>query len=268
MVSHVRTLEHSATTNLNKGDDPIQIGLRALPMGLGIIGGSFIALSILPRINGRIKELLIVATVLMTAFCGAISIATPHNINKIYPLVLFASLGVGAVIIPASIIAQTICPPDLIGTITAITLAIRYVGGAIAFTAYYNAVDHKYLEYSTPIVVVNGIIKNGLVAPTNLELLTDLATLVGQFDFQRLRELIRSSPDVMRKDVAYDVIVAASQEAYALAYRWPYWISIAFGFVTCILAFFLRDIKRFMTMDVAVEQQQQGRLEGDGADKA
>jgi hypothetical protein len=86
-------------------------------------------------------------------------------------------------------------------------------------------------------------------------------TLVGQFDFKRPRELIQTSPDVMRKDVAYDIMVGASQEAYALAYRGPYWISIAFGAVTYVLAFFLRDIKKFMSMEVAVEQQQ--RVEGD-----
>lgn len=75
---------------------------------------------------------------MMTAFCGAVSISTPDNLNVMYVIVMFAALGVGGVIIPSSIIAQICCPSDLIATITAITLAIRYIGGAIGFTAYYN----------------------------------------------------------------------------------------------------------------------------------
>lgn len=178
------------------------------------------------------------------------SVGTPDNITTLYALVLFAALGCGAVIIPASIIAQIICPPELIATITAITLAVRYLGGAVAFTAYYNAVESKYLAYATPMVAVDGIIKQGIVAPDQLEAVTILATLVGQFQFKELQEYIDTSPLVMRKDVAFDIIVRSSQEAFALAYQYPYWISIAFGSTCCILAFFLKDIRKFMTMQI------------------
>ena len=219
-------------------------------MGFGIIAGSFIALALLPYIRGRIKELMIVATVMMTAFCGAMSVGTPDNINALYAIVLFASLGCGAVIIPASIIAQIICPPELIATITSITLAVRYLGGAVAFTAYYNAVESKYTLYATPMVAVDGIIKTGIVAPENLDVVTELVTLVGQFRFKELQHLIDTNPLVNRKDVAFDIITRASQEAFSLAYRYPYWISIAFGGTTCILAFFLKDIRKFMTMQI------------------
>jgi hypothetical protein len=255
------------TLILFTGPGPVKIGLRTLPMGFGIIGGSFIgeypkyldhhevltippALALLPYIKGRIKELMIVATVIMTAFCGAMSVGTPDNINTLYAIVLFASLGCGAVIIPASIIAQIICPPDLIATITAITLAVRYIGGAVAFTAYYNAVESKYIAYATPMVAVDGIIKQGIVSPENLDAVTVLVTYVGAFQFKELQEFIDDSPLVMRKDVAFDLIVRSSQEAFALAYQYPYWISIAFGGTTCILAFFLRDIRKFMTMQI------------------
>jgi hypothetical protein len=188
-------------------------------MGFGIIGGSWIALTILPYIRGRIKELMIIATCIMTAFCGAMSIGTPFNLHTMYIIVLFAALGCGAVIIPASIIAQIVCPPELIATITAISLAIRYLGGAVAFTAYYNAVESQYTKYATPIVAVDAIIKQGIVSPERLDVVTELVTLVGQFKYPELKELIATSPAVARKDVAFDIIEAASQEAFALAYR-------------------------------------------------
>jgi hypothetical protein len=38
----------------------------------------------------------------------------------------------------------------------------------------------------------------------------------------------------------------ALHEAFALAYRWPYWISIAFGGACIILSLFLKDIRDLM----------------------
>jgi hypothetical protein len=129
------------------GDDPVGIGIRSLPIGFGIIGGAVIALVLIPITGGRIKLIMIVATAVMTAFCGAVSISTPHNLGVMYVIVTFASLGVGGVIIPSSIIAQICCPSDLIATITAITLAIRYIGGAIGYTAYYNSEYYERISW-------------------------------------------------------------------------------------------------------------------------
>jgi hypothetical protein len=133
---------YMATSDHLTGNDPVGIGLRSLPIGFGIIGGAFIALLLIPITKGRVKAIMIVATAMMTAFCGAVSISRPDNIAVMYVIVTFASLGVGGVIIPGSIIAQIVCPSELIATITAITLAIRYIGGAIGFTAYYNVFYH------------------------------------------------------------------------------------------------------------------------------
>lgn len=217
-------------------------------MGFGIIGGSIIALAMLPHIKGRIREQMIFFTFMMTAFCGSMAAATPHNINTVYALVLFASIGVGGVIIPSSIIAQIACPQELIGTITAITLSIRNIGGAIAFTAYDNVLQHRYHTISKDVVAIKAIIEQGVVAPTNLPLVTELTTLVGQFRLKELRQVIESNPGVMRKHEAFSIITTASQEAFAIAYRYPYYISIAFGGVTCILALFLKDIRKYMVV--------------------
>ena len=121
------------------GNDPLGIGIRSLPIGFGIIVGAALALISIPLIKGRTTPLMIFATALMTAGVGAVSISNTHNLSTVYVIITIASLGVGAVIIPCSILAQLACPDELIGTITAITLSIRYVGGAIAFTAYYNS---------------------------------------------------------------------------------------------------------------------------------
>ena len=182
------------------------------------------------------------------------AVATKDNLPTMYGLVSIASLGVGGVIIPCSIIAQLVCPDELIGTITAITLAIRYIGGAIGFSVYENVLYHKFLPIATNLVGIETIVGRGLVAvqtTADLALVQDLVTLSANAQFTQLKTLIATDPRIVGKD-SYNLIVAATQEAWAVAYKWPYYISIAWGGVSLVLACFLGDIRRFMDNHVAV----------------
>lgn len=245
--------------NVYGGEDRVGIGIRSLPIGFGIIVGAFLSLVAIPVTGGRIKFIMIFATALMTAGTGAMSVARPDNLNVVYGLVTIASLGVGAVIIPCSIIAQIICPDDLIATITAITLAIRYVGGAIGFTIYYNVFYQKVEKLITDNVATEVIIYQLSylegVASGDQSYITALTEAIAEAryaDFNRLAEAAAMFPTVtVSPQVFKDTIVAAAQEQFANAYRWPYYISIAFGGACFIMSIFLGDIKPFLDEHVA-----------------
>lgn len=49
------------------GHDPVDVGVRSLPVGLGILAGACIILMLLSVFRGHNKELLIISSVLMTA---------------------------------------------------------------------------------------------------------------------------------------------------------------------------------------------------------
>jgi hypothetical protein len=53
------------------GHDPVDVGVRSIPIGFGIMAGACIVLALLSVLRGHNKELLIVSSVLMTAgeFC-------------------------------------------------------------------------------------------------------------------------------------------------------------------------------------------------------
>lgn len=189
-------------------------------------------------------------TAMMTAGTGAVAISNPHNLGTTYAVVAIASIGVGGVIIPCSIIAQIACPDELIATITAITLSIRYIGGAIGFAVYSNLFSHKFVEYATDIIVVKTILGKGIVSPDNVAVAGYLAGLVGNAKFNQLKQVIAASPLILRKD-AYPLIIASAQEAFALAYRYPYWISIAFGALCFGLSFFVGDVTTLLTDTIA-----------------
>jgi len=228
------------------GDDPIQDGIRTLPIGFGIIAGAFVTLVAIGMSKGRTTIIMIVSTVIMTAFSGAMAAATPYNLNPvIWPIITLSCFGVGCVIIPCSIVAQIMAPTELIGTITAITLSIRYIGGAIAFTAYYNVFYAKFYPLATLVgfdVAAAGICGD---YPT----LFKMINYAGRSQFALLHDIIDNNPNVMMKDIAFDFIIDRIQVAFAKAYVWPYYISIAFGGVCIVAACFLRDIRKHMVVD-------------------
>ncbi len=60
-------------------------------------------------------------------------------------LLVLAGLGIGGIVVPASIITTIICPDDLIATVAALTLAIRVIGGSVGYTIYYNVFINKFI---------------------------------------------------------------------------------------------------------------------------
>ncbi|OAA75849.1 Major facilitator superfamily domain, general substrate transporter [Akanthomyces lecanii RCEF 1005] len=226
------------------GNDAVQIGIRTLPIGFGIIFGSLLNLGLIRLTKGRIRVLMIVWCVFMTAFVGAMSVARTDNLNPtVYAIITLASVGVGAVIIPCSLIAQVTCPTDLIGTITAITLSIRYIGGAVGFAAFYNVFFHKYYELANTVAAPR--VANAKITLDFFELIAAIS-LGSNAEYEKLHELIATSPTISHRDTAFQTIIDSTMETFVIAYRWPYWISIAFGSACIICSLFLRNIRQFI----------------------
>lgn len=236
-------------TDSSPGDDPVGVGLRSLPIGFGIILGAVICLLLIPVTKGNIRMLLVISSAIMTAFTGAIAIATPQNMSTMYAIVTFASIGCGAVIIPCSIIAQIACPGELIATVTAITLSLRYVGGAIAFAVYSNLFYAKVDEHLTQTLarqtLALGAIINPLT-PAGLQTIAHVTELMGNAKFDEVKRILATSAQVLQRN-AFPKILAASQEAFARSYQIPYYVSIAFGGLCFILSFFVGDIGPLLT---------------------
>lgn len=113
------------------GHDPIGVGLRGLPIGLSILVGAFVVLWLLSVLRGHNKELMIASSVIMTAGrhltltgknffsspktnrwtgVGGLAVARTDNIHVVWGLLVLAGLGIGGIVVPASIITTIICP--------------------------------------------------------------------------------------------------------------------------------------------------------------
>ena len=223
------------------GNDPVGVGVRGLPIGFCIIGGAVISLILIGVTKGRIRMIMIVFSGIMTAGEGAMSVAKVYNLGTLYGALFLACIGTGGVIVPCSVITTIICPDDLIATITALTLSVRVIGGAIGFTIFYNVFYHKFVPIATQIVGIEACAKQLLLL--NATLVTELVTAAGNGQFALLREM---TDQFQNTPHAYDVIIGATQVAFADAYKWVYYISIAFGGITFICSCFLGDIKKYM----------------------
>ncbi len=88
------------------GHDPIGVGVRGIPIGFAILAGACIVLWLLSVFRGHNKELMIVSSILMTAGCGALAVADRNNLYQLWGLLILAGLGIGGIVVPASIISK------------------------------------------------------------------------------------------------------------------------------------------------------------------
>ncbi|EAW08865.1 putative MFS drug efflux pump [Aspergillus clavatus NRRL 1] len=227
------------------GHDPVAVGVRSLPVGFAIMGGACIVLWLLSVLRGHNKELLIISSILMTAGCGAMSIARIDNLYQLWGVLVLAGLGIGGIVVPASIITTIICPDDLIATISALTLSIRVIGGSIGYTIYYNIFISKFVSNAKHFI--GGVMVTKLNI-TNATYIAEAIELTGASLLPALRHI----PGIGNNETAYQAVVTAGQLAYAESYKWVYYASIGFGGVSILAACFLGSISQYMDDHVAV----------------
>jgi hypothetical protein len=170
-----------------------------------------------------------------------------NNLWASYVLLIISGLGIGGIVVPASIITAIICPDELIATITALTLSIRVLGGAIGYAIYYN-VFASHFKKNAVLIVGTAAFKAGIA---DKKVIGEIVTLTSAGLLGPIREL----PGV-KSDAIYESLVLAGQEAYAKSYPWVYYVSIAFGGVSIICSLFLGNISKYMDDHVAVHYDQ------------
>lgn len=226
------------------GHDPVGVGLRTLPIGFSILTGAVVVLALLSVLRGHNRELLIGSSVVMTAGCGALAVANRENMHVLWGLLVLAGLGIGGIVVPASIITTIICPDDIIATVAALTLSIRVIGGCIGYTTYYN-VFVNYFTKNAAKYIGGQMVEMGI---HNKTLIVEAIEITASSVLDRLYLI----PGIAGNETAWNMVVYAGQVAYAESYKYIYLVSVAFGAVSIVSACFLGDISKYMDDHVAV----------------
>ncbi|KAL9079384.1 MAG: hypothetical protein Q9157_001730 [Trypethelium eluteriae] len=223
---------------------PVTVGLGSLPVGFCIIGGSIIFSIAVTILKGKVRLLMVIACVIMTAGNGSMAAANLDNLPGVYAAVMFACLGVGAVIVPLQIISTIICPDDLIATVTALTISVRIVGGVIGYAAYYHILRTEFLKaifvYLAPVVIGSGVLDPIEFGEIAINLSGNLRSTIPQFP----------AIDTPEKVAA---VIHAGRQCFSTAYHGVYYVSIAFGGAAILAACFLPDITKLMDNHIAVQ---------------
>ena len=188
------------------------------------------------------------------------------TLYRAWGLLVLAGLGIGGIVVPASIITTIVCPDvrtilpflylrsyhptnrpiqDLIATVAALTLAIRVIGGSIGYTTYFNVYISKFTHNA--IYYIGGAMEVDL-GITDPKAITAAIT----FTAAALLDEIKLIPGIAGNETAYEIVVGAGQVAFAESYKYVYLVSIAFGGVSIIAACFLGNINKYMDDHVAV----------------
>ena len=239
--------------------DPVGVGLRGLPFPLSVLVGCIVSLAILTKCRGGNRWLLFGASVVMTAGCGSLAAAKLDNLAAVYAILVISGLGVGGIVVPASLVAMVICPEDLIATATALTLAVRVIGGAVGYCLYYNVFVYELvprLKLSLIGTVIEGLKANAAASPTGstgVSNVTDLIVQVITLTATSQTEKIADLPGIGGPGSPfYDTIVTAGQQAYAGAYPYVYYCSIGFGVLSMVASLFMDDIGQYLDDHISV----------------
>ncbi|KAF2404014.1 MFS general substrate transporter [Trichodelitschia bisporula] len=223
------------------GHDPWQVGIRNLALGFPIMAGACIVLALISITRGHIRSLMVVSCCFMTAGCGAFAALNRDNVWLAYILLIISGLGIGGIVVPASIISTIVCPDELIATVAALTLAIRVLGGAIGYSIYYNVFSEHFKTEATK-KIGRAAVEMGI---KDKKVIAGIIGLTAEGLIDHIHKLVPN-------EKAYEHVILAGQVAYAASYKYVYFVSIAFGAVSIICALFLGNIRKYMTHKVPV----------------
>lgn len=216
-------------------------GFRGLWYPLAILVGACVVSYAMSYTRGHVMPMFVISSCLMTAFSGALVTATPFNVGQSIAFATLCSLGIGGVIVPSLTLALYACPDEYIGTTAALSLAVRFLGGSIGTTIYFN-IFNSALMTNFPAYVVPAVIQAGLpissVEPFVAALAVDPAAAM-------------QVPGVTMEILQVGGLQAQWAVAQSLDGVW--YASIAFGAVGIIASCFIPNIRQFMTNRVAVD---------------
>lgn len=222
---------------------PTHDGLMILGQTTGILFGAGFFSYLITRFQGSIRPQMMISCILMMIGFGLLAIVTPTRTTLAGFMISIACVGVGGIIIPASVITQLCTPDEYLGTVTALTFVMRVLGGGIGFTVYYYILNHDAT-----------LLFNATSRPDTLKL---ISLLVSQgFDVAKITAFINALAINDQKGLLAmsGVTISLIEQCYTLAK--PIWaeafknvwlVTLAFSGVGLICSMFLGDVRKYMT---------------------
>ncbi|KXS98507.1 hypothetical protein AC578_5507 [Pseudocercospora eumusae] len=222
--------------------DAITIGVRGLCYPWAILGGACIISFLMSYTRGHVRTMFFLMAAMMTAFTGALARSTPDNSTFTVTMATFAAFGNGALVVPALTLAFYAAPDEFVGTVGALSLSVRFLGGSIGTSIYFNVFLN---QFKTNLVNLVGAAAAG--AGASQEVTVGLLQAYAS-QIPGAAAAVPGATAAMVSATQY-----ASQWAYAESLKYVWYTTIPFGVISCICCLFLPNIKQFMTSKIAVD---------------
>lgn len=215
--------------------DPITIGVRGLCYPCTILGRACLVSFLMGYTRGHVKLLFLLMAAIMTAFTGALALYTPDNPGYTITMATFAAFGNGALVVPALTLAFYAAPDEFVGTVGALSLSVRFMGGSIGTSIFFNTFFPKSSEF-LPRNVAGAAMSAGVSDPTILQ------ALVVAYASQ-----VPGAASMVQGVTATTVASTqyASQMAYAEALKYVWYATIPFR---CCELHLLRILAEYQTV--------------------
>lgn len=105
-----------------------------------LFGAGFFSWTI-TRFQGSVRPQMALSCILMACDLGSIKAVNEKQPWAAALCVFFGGVGIGGIIVPASVITQLCTPDEFLGTVTALTFIARVIGGGIGYTVFYHVLN-------------------------------------------------------------------------------------------------------------------------------
>lgn len=224
-------------------------GLLLMSQTIGTLFGAGFFSWTITRFKGAIRGQMMLACIMMIAGLGGLYGVTETQPWAAGLCVFIGAIGVGGIIIPASVITQLCSPDEYLGTVTALTFVARVVGGAIGFTVYWYVLNHEitklfnsYATNKAAFKCVDLLLKAGLSPAGIVAALTSFA-------IDDVKVLL-ATPGITQSTI--EQLSTFSTPIWAEGFGTVWVVTVAFSGLGLICSLFLGDVRKYMTNHRAV----------------
>lgn len=252
-------IENIAMYNTNR----TETGINTIPLGVCILGGAILSALLLGWFKNHI-------TFVMAAFCAmqtigtrriarylitqrqntnfsvgsaCLTLADPNKIGTAMAPAVIAMIGIGGVLVPNQVIITVISPDELIGTVTALTLAVRAQAQVIGLAIFYNRFVHEVTKNSMKYLITPAF----KVGWLDIKGITEMMTALTAVPFKEYAPLIPQ----LRDPENYQIMHEATVKVFTEAFKHVWFITIGWGVPAVIAALCLGDLSAYMDGHIA-----------------
>ncbi|KAK0662892.1 putative MFS-type transporter C16A3.17c [Lasiodiplodia hormozganensis] len=228
-------------------NDPTEIGIIAIPNGLGGVVGGWLIPSLLHRIK-HVREQIVVALVIQTAFTACYAAVIPNNKAAWMALQFFGQGCFTWLTTIAYVTAGLFVPQDELGVASGLIGTFRSAGGSIG-----NAIFSTILRSVTNRELGRNIAQAAVSAGFDPENMAALVPAVIE-NAVGVPGALQAVPGGVSETVA-EATKTAFRETYAKAFRMVFYASIPFGVITTICAFWVEDPSPLLNSHIEVQME-------------